>query len=84
MAEKRFSLWRLFSLSFTSHGYLEGILNSFFWLLPLFLFFNTQTMHIKSIVHNSIDKKPYTLAEFEPGSAGSEANAVSTSPRRQG
>jgi hypothetical protein len=23
--------------------------------MPLFLFFNTQTMHINSIVHNSID-----------------------------
>jgi hypothetical protein len=39
--------------------------------MPLFLFFNTQTMHIESIVHNSIEMislKPYTLAGFEPGS----------------
>jgi hypothetical protein len=35
-----------------------------------FLFFNTQTMHIKPIVHNSIATRliPYTLAGFEPGS----------------
>jgi hypothetical protein len=28
--------------------------------------------------------KPYTLAGFEPGSAVSEADAMSTAPRRQG
>jgi hypothetical protein len=51
--------------------------------MPLFLFFNTQTMHIKSKTHNSIARfflKPYTLAEFEPGSAVSEAAAMSTAP----
>jgi hypothetical protein len=42
-------------------------------------FFNTQTMHIKSNTHNSI-------AMFSPktGSAVSEADAMSTSPRCQG
>jgi hypothetical protein len=55
--------------------------------MPLFIYFNTQTMHIKSKTHNSIAMfflKPYTLAGFEPGSAVSEADAMSTAPRRQG
>jgi hypothetical protein len=46
--------------------------------MPLFLFFNTQTMHIKSKVHNSIattsPQKPYALAGFEPGPSVPEAN----------
>jgi hypothetical protein len=55
--------------------------------MPLFILFNTQTMHIKSKTHNSIAMfflKPYTLAGFEPGPAVSEADAMSTAPRRQG
>jgi hypothetical protein len=51
--------------------------------MPLFLFFNTQTMHI----HTALlwfPKKPYTLAGFEPGSFIPEVNAMSTAPRRQG
>jgi hypothetical protein len=54
--------------------------------MPLFLFFNTQTLHIKSKTQQHcyvIPKKPYTLAGFEPGSAVSEADAMSTAPRRQ-
>jgi hypothetical protein len=45
-------------------------------------------MHIKSKTHNSIAifflKKTFTLAGFKPGSAVSEADAMSTAPRRQG
>jgi hypothetical protein len=53
--------------------------------VPLFIFFNTQTMTIKSKTYNRIvfPKKTYTLAGFEPGSAISEADAMSTAPRRQ-
>jgi hypothetical protein len=55
--------------------------------MPLFRFFNAQTMHIKSKTHNSnamFFLKPYTLAGFEPGSAVCEAAAMSTAPRRHG
>jgi hypothetical protein len=48
---------------------------------------NTQTMHIKSIMHNilvMISKNLYTLAEFEPGSCVPEADAMSTEARRLG
>jgi hypothetical protein len=51
--------------------------------MPLFLFFNTQTMHFKSILHNSIAMTPYktfTLVGFEPRSSVPEA----TAPRRRG
>jgi hypothetical protein len=44
-------------------------------------------MHIKSKTHSSIAMfflKPYTLSGFEPGSAVSEAAAMSTWPLRQG
>jgi hypothetical protein len=40
--------------------------------MPLFLYFNTQAMHIKLIIQNSIvitSYKPLTLAGFEPGSS---------------
>jgi hypothetical protein len=41
-------------------------------------------MHIKSETYNSIAMfflKPYTMVWFEPGSAVSEADAMSTAPR---
>jgi hypothetical protein len=44
-------------------------------------------MHIKSKTHNNFAMfflKPYTLAGFEPGSAVSKADAMSSAPRRQG
>jgi hypothetical protein len=47
----------------------------FLGTLPLFLFFITQTMPIKWIVHNSIamtSLKPYTLTGLEPGSPNFE------------
>jgi hypothetical protein len=59
----------------------------FFGPIPLFFLFNTQTMHIKSTTQQHcyvFPKKPYTVAGFEPGSAVSEADAMSTAPRRQG
>jgi hypothetical protein len=43
----------------------------------LYLSFSTQTMHIKSIVHNSIgitSQKTYTLSGLEPGSSVPEEN----------
>jgi hypothetical protein len=49
--------------------------------VPFFLFFKTQTMHIKSMVRNSIampSKKTYTLAGFEPGTSVPEANVTYT------
>jgi hypothetical protein len=49
---------------------------------------NTHTMHIMSIIHNSIATyvfpKTYTLSGFEPGSSVPEADAVSTAPHHQG
>jgi hypothetical protein len=54
--------------------------------MPSFHFFNTQTVHSKSVVHNSIQQlpqKPYTLAGFEPGPSFLEADAMSTASRRQ-
>jgi hypothetical protein len=51
-------------------GVTKVLKNTFAGLMPLFLFFNTQTMHIKSIVHNSIamtSKKPYTLRDSNQG-----------------
>jgi hypothetical protein len=36
-----------------------------FWPMPLFLFLNTQTMHIKSIVHNNIAMNSYKI--LHPG-----------------
>jgi hypothetical protein len=48
---------------------------------------NTQTMHIKSIMHSSIamiSLKPNTLAGFEPRPSVLEADAMPTAPRRQG
>jgi hypothetical protein len=72
------------SSSFFIFIYLKKI---FFGPMPLFLFCNTQTMHIKSKPYNSIAMfflKPYTLVGFEPGSAVSEAAGMSTAPRRQG
>jgi hypothetical protein len=62
-------------------------LNIFFGPMSLFRFFNTQTMHIKSKTHNSIAMfflKHYILAGFEPGSAVSDAAAMSTAPRPHG
>jgi hypothetical protein len=56
--------------------------------MPLFLFFNTQAMHIKLKLHNTIAmfflKTFYILAGFEPGYAVSEATTISAAPRRQG
>jgi hypothetical protein len=54
--------------------------------MPLFLFFNTQTMHVQSIVHNSIATYDFpknllhNLAGFEPRSFASEADTMSTAP----
>jgi hypothetical protein len=51
------------------------------------LFFNTQTMRIKSMIHNSIAViylKTHTLAGIEPGPPLPQAGAMSTSTRRQG
>jgi hypothetical protein len=51
------------------------------------LYFSFSTHKHKSKTHNSIGMfflKPYTMAGFEPGSAVSEAAAMSTAPRRQG
>jgi hypothetical protein len=42
--------------------------------MPLFLLFNTQTMHIKSFYTQQycyVSLKTYTLAGFEPGSSRS-------------
>jgi hypothetical protein len=49
----------------------------------------TPTLHIKSVVSNSIafsdiPKKPYTLARFEPESSDPQTDTVFTAPRRQG
>jgi hypothetical protein len=44
---------------------------------------NTQTMHITYVSQQhcyDFPKKPYTLEEFEPGSSGSEVDAMSTAP----
>jgi hypothetical protein len=52
--------------------------------MPLFLFI-TQTIHIKSITHNSIAMISLkTLAWFEPGSSVPMADAMSTAIRSQG
>jgi hypothetical protein len=49
---------------------------------------NTQTMHIKSVVHSQqhcfVFVKPFTLAGFEPGSSVPEDDSVSTAPGRHG
>jgi hypothetical protein len=60
-----------------------------FWPMPLFLLFNTQTMHSHLVDSTqqhcyAFPKKPYTLAGFEPVSFAPEAEAMSTAPRRQG
>jgi hypothetical protein len=47
-----------------------------------FFSFSTQTKHIQHF--HDFPLKPYTLAGFEPGSSVSEADAMSTAPRRQG
>jgi hypothetical protein len=55
--------------------------------MPLFFLFNIQTMHIKSLYTQRAllcFPKPNTLAGFEPGLLVSKADAMSTSPRRQG
>jgi hypothetical protein len=58
-----------------------------FWQMPFDIFFNTETMHTKSIVHNSVAMislhKNLTLVGIEPGSAVTQADAMSTAPRRQ-
>jgi hypothetical protein len=62
--------------------FLKYILN--FGPMPLFLVFNTPTIQIKSIIHNSIAKfaqNPYNLAGLEHGSSVPEADAMSTAPR---
>jgi hypothetical protein len=53
------------------------VLKNIFWSMPLILFLNTQTMHIRKIIHNSIamfSQKPYTLAGIEPGSSVPEGD----------
>jgi hypothetical protein len=53
-------------------------------------FFNTRTMHIKSIKHNSIAMfslktlNVHTLEGFEPGPSVREAHAMTTPPSHQG
>jgi hypothetical protein len=54
--------------------------------MPLFLFLNTQTMHLKAIIHTqqhcyAFPKNTLTLAGIEPGSAVAQADAMSTAPR---
>jgi hypothetical protein len=49
--------------------------------MPLVLFPNTQTIHIKSIINNSIAMNFLTLAGIEPGSAVPQTVVMSTSPR---
>jgi hypothetical protein len=67
----------------------NGFKNNF-WPMPLFIFFNLQTMHIKQLyickqLHCYVfHKNPYTLAGFEPGPSVLEANVMSIAPRRQG
>jgi hypothetical protein len=51
---------------------------------PLFLFYNTPTMHMESIVHNGIAMITYILAGFEPGPSVPEVDAMSDVPRRRG
>jgi hypothetical protein len=64
--------------------------------MPLFSFFNTQTMHIKPTMYVCtyiydiyttallrFPKKLYTLVRFEPGSSIPEADAMSIEPRSQ-
>jgi hypothetical protein len=45
-------------------------------------FFKTQTMHLKSIVYNSIAM--IIPAGFDPGPSDTEADEMSTDPYRQG
>jgi hypothetical protein len=51
--------------------------------MPLFLF-NTQTVHIKSVVSTSFTmislKTFYLIAGLEPGSSNPQADAMSTAP----
>jgi hypothetical protein len=55
--------------------------------MPLFPFFITKIMHIRSTIRNSVAMfspiTPYTLAGFDPGPSVSEAYAMSTAPRHQ-
>jgi hypothetical protein len=56
-----------------------------FWSMLLVLFRYTQTMHIKSIVHNSVAMNSLkTLAGFEPGSCAPKEDSMSIAPCRQG
>jgi hypothetical protein len=48
--------------------------------MPLFLFFDTQTMHFKSALLRFYQKN-HTSAGFEPGSSVPEAEAMSVAPR---
>jgi hypothetical protein len=53
--------------------------------MPLFLFFNTQTMHIKPITGSSIAIFSLnTLAGFEPGSSVPKADTLSAAHCRKG
>jgi hypothetical protein len=56
-----------------------------FWSMLLVLFRYTQTMHIKSIVHNCVAMNSLkTLAGFEPGSCAPKEDSMSIAPCRQG
>jgi hypothetical protein len=54
--------------------------------MPLFIKLTHKQMHIKSIIHSRIAMFAMlrSLAGFEPGYSVSEAEAMSTAPRRQG
>jgi hypothetical protein len=51
--------------------------------MPLFLFFNTQTMHISSKAYKCIAMFMQTLMGFEPGPAGGWYVHCATTPRQK-
>jgi hypothetical protein len=76
-------LINIINIHVVTPDFLKDIFLNSFGPMPLFHFFNTQTTHIKSKTQNSIVVffyKHYTLTGFEPGSAVSEAAAMSTAP----
>jgi hypothetical protein len=52
--------------------------------MTLFLFFNTQTMHIKSIIHYRITMFPKSLLSWGIRTRVPEVDAMSTAPRLHG
>jgi hypothetical protein len=63
-------------------------LKIFLWPMPLFLLFNTQTMHIKVILYTTallcFPKNLIPWWDLNPGLLVPEADAMSTASRRQG